>query len=262
LTGSGIVLVVLSVSLFASSIAPYNPLDVRFDGHEPPSAQHWLGTDNLGRDILSRILWGARISILFSVAAATLSLVFGSLLGGSSAYLGRVYDELVSKFLDVMLMLPRLLLLILLVAMFGSNLWSTVLVVGLTQSPVAGKLMRGQVLSLRNREYVTAAVVSGASDWRILVRHILPNAMPILITNGTLQIAEAIMLEAGLSFLGLGDPNVISLGQMLNSAQPYLQIAWWSVLFPGMAIAVIVLAFYLIEEDFNSRTTHRGVSFG
>src|SRR3989442_4380300 len=197
LAGLGIVLVVLSVSLFAASIAPYNPLDVRFEGHEPPSTQHWLGTDNLGRDILSRVLWGARISILFSVVAATLSLVFGSLLGGSSAYLGKVYDELVSKFLDVMLMLPRLLLLILLVAMFGSNLWSTVLVVGLTQSPVAGKLMRGQVLSLRSREYITAAVVSGASDWRILVRHILPNALPILITNGTLQIAEAIMLEAG-----------------------------------------------------------------
>jgi len=207
-----------------------------------------------------KILWGARISILFSVVAATISLVFGSLLGGSSAYLGKAHDELISRFLDVMLMLPRLLLLILLVAMFGSNIWSTMLVVGLTQSPVAGKLMRGQVLSLKNREYVTAAVASGASDWRILVRHVLPNALPILITNSTLQIAEAIMLEAGLSFLGLGDPNVISLGQMLNSAQPYLQIAWWSVLFPGAAIAVIVLASYLIEEDLNSRTAHRAVS--
>jgi peptide/nickel transport system permease protein len=251
--------VMLLLSLVSAHIAPYDPRDIRFDSHQAPSLSHLCGTDNLGRDIFSRILAGIKISLVFAVGASSLSFAIGALLGGSAGYFRGGYDYAVTQFFDVLLMLPRLLLLILVISLFGSNIWRTMLLVGVTMSPITGKLMRAQVLSLAGREYVLAGKSIGASDWRLLLKHVVPNGLPVVLANATLQASNAILLEAGLSFLGLGDPNVITIGQMLSAAQPYVQIAWWSIFFPGVAIAILVLGFHLLGEGLGAPSVSRAV---
>jgi peptide/nickel transport system permease protein len=245
-----ILLGALFVAIFAPQLSRYDPYGLSSEMLQAPSAAHPMGTDHLGRDTMSGIMHGIRLSLLFAVVVAGLSSVFGVVLGAIPGYWGGSVDDIFCRFFDIFLMIPSFFLIILVVAMFGSNIWFTMLIVGLTDWPSNARLVRSQVLSLKTRQFVLAAIGSGGSSLFVLFRHILPNGLYPVVANSALQMGAAILTEAGLSFLGLGDPNQLSLGQILHSAQNHIE-AWWLAFFPGVAIAVLVLAFNLIGDGIN-----------
>ena len=249
--GLGIVLAAVVIALLAPVIAPYPYTEMSNDLLSPPTADHWMGTDHLGRDIFSRVVWGTRVSLLFALGVAALSLVVGGILGAVAGYYGGPVDAVLSRFFEVFLMIPRLFLIILIAALFGTNIGFAIFVVGITIWPSNARITRAQVLTLKERPFVRAARASGANDLRILFRHILPNGIYPVVANSTLQMASAILIEASLSFLGLGDPNQPSWGQMLQTAQSYLQTEWWLAFFPGLAIALLVFGFTLMGDGVN-----------
>jgi peptide/nickel transport system permease protein len=251
-TVSLLALTVVLVFLMAGLLAPFlglpGPTDQIFDLYAGPSIQHPFGTDNLGRDVFSEVVWGTRVSLTFGVVVALISAILGTLIGAASGYFGGLIDDIASRLFEIILAVPGLFVIILIVTLFGSNLLTTMTVVGAWVWPSNARIMRAQVLSGKQRDYVTAATILGASDTRILFRHVIPNSLPPLIANSTLQIGFAIALEAGLSFIGLGDANVISWGQMLNQAQSRYATAWWMAVFPGVAISILVLGFNLVGD--------------
>lgn len=247
LIGTILLLLIVACAIFAPVLSPYDP----FAMSEPlaaPSATHPLGTDQLGHDVLSFILWGARVSLTFALGAAALSIVVGVLLGSLPAYRGGWVDDATSRFVELFLMIPRLFLIITVVAVMGNNIILVVTVVGLTIWPSNAKIMRTQVLTLKRRAYVQAAVVAGSGTAAVLLRHILRNGIAPVIANTTLQMASAVMTEAGLSFLGLSDPNYPSWGQLLNQAQSYLTTAPWLALAPGIALVLLLLALHMVGD--------------
>lgn len=248
--GLGLIALVVVMAL-AAPFYPFGPMDQTNAMLAGPSAQHWLGTDNLGRDIFGRILWGSRVSFLFGFVVAGLSLVVGVLLGAISGYYGGWLDDLLSRFVEIFMMIPSLFLIILIVALFGSNLPFIMLVAGLTLWPSNAKITRAQVLTYKKELYVDAARAAGGNDLDLLAGHILPNCLYPVVANATLQMASAIMLEASLSFLGLGDPNVVSWGQVLKSGQNYITSAPWICISAGAAIFVLVFAFNLVGDGIN-----------
>lgn len=229
----------------------YGPMDQTNAMLVAPGSEHWFGTDNLGRDIFSRLLWGGRVSFLFGLVVAGLSLVVGVLIGAVSGYYGGWLDDLLSRIVEIFMMIPSLFLIILIVAMFGSSLPFIMLVSGLTLWPANAKITRAQVLTYKNELYVDAARAAGGNDFNLLAGHILPNSLYPVIANATLQMASAIMLEASLSFLGLGDPNVVSWGQVLKSGQNYITSAPWICISAGAAIFILVFAFNLVGDGVN-----------
>jgi peptide/nickel transport system permease protein len=247
-TWAGAIILVGAVALaiMAPWIYPGDPLDIDNPTFRPPSREYPMGTDHIGRDVLVMMVWGTRISMLFAFGAAGLSLVVGVLFGGLSGYFGGWLDDLLSRSFEVFIVIPRLFLIILVVAMFGTHLWLAVLVVGLTIWPSNARIMRAQVLSLKNREYVQAATVSGAGHLQVLFEHIVPNGIGPVLANSTLQMAYAVLTEAGLSFLGLGDPNTPSWGRILYAGQNYITSAPWLVIFPGVAIAALLVGLHLL----------------
>ncbi len=248
----GLALLITMVALaILAPLAPYGPFAQSGELLQPPSASHWLGTDNLGRDIWSRVLWGGRVSLLFGAVAAGVSLIVGVLLGSLPGYYGGLVDDAFSRFFEVFLMIPALFLMILIVAIFGSNVYFTMVVVGLTIWPTNAKITRAQVMALKHQGYVQAARAAGASDLLILRDHIIPNGIYPVVANSTLQMASAVIFEASLSFLGLGDPNQVSWGQVLKSGQLYLVSGWWVALFSGLAITLMVFAFNLVGDGIN-----------
>lgn len=251
IVGLGIVLLSVATALLAPVIAPYPHNEMSDQLLSPPSAAHLMGTDNLGRDIFSRVVWGTRVSLLFAIGVAAVSLVVGVVLGAIAGYYGGAIDATLSRTFEVFLMIPRLFLIILIAALFGTSIGFAVFVVGITIWPSNARITRAQVLTLKERPFVRAARASGASDFRILFRHILPNGIYPVVANSTLQMASAILIEASLSFLGLGDPNQPSWGQMLQNAQAYIQTQWWLAFFPGLAIATLVFGFTLIGDGVN-----------
>jgi peptide/nickel transport system permease protein len=248
--GLGLIGLAVIIALTAP-LAPYRPSAQSTDILMGPSRAHWLGTDDLGRDIFSRILWGSRASVLFGVVVAGISLIVGVLLGSLAGYFGGWIDDALSRFFEVFIMIPSLFLIILIVAIFGANLGLIMVVAGLTIWPTNAKLTRAQVLTLKHEGYVDAARAAGAGHAQLLVGHILPNGLYPVIANSALQMAAAIMLEASLSFLGLGDPNIVSWGQILKSGQNYLVLAPWISVFSGIAIFLAVLAFNLVGDGVN-----------
>jgi peptide/nickel transport system permease protein len=254
--GLVIVLIALGVALLAPWLAPYSPYALIGQPLESPSRAHLMGTDQLGRDMLSILTYGTRISLAFGLGVALISLVMGILLGSIPGYFGGVVDDLFSRFFEIFLVIPQFILIITVVALFGNNIVYTMIVVGLTLWPSNAKIARAQVLTLKKRTYVKAARASGASDMRILVRHILPNGLYPLIANSTLQMAYAILLEASLSFLGLGDPNHPSWGQLL-AAGNLRRAAWWLWLFSGVAILFLVLGFNLVGDGIQTALNPR-----
>ena len=254
----GLIILVISTGLAALApvISPYDPFvqsDLLF---LPPSGRHLLGTDNLGRDLLSRIIWGTRVSLLFGAGVSGISLLMGIVLGAIPGYFGGHIDDLFSRFFEIYLMIPTLFLTILVVSIFGANIVFAMVIVGLTLWPSNARITRAQVLSLKSRGYVLAATGAGASHVRIMFRHILPNGIYPVIVNSTLQIRNAILTEASLSFLGLSDPNQVSWGQILNVAQSHIT-AWWLAVFPGIARMMLVLAFSFLGEGVNFVMTPR-----
>jgi peptide/nickel transport system permease protein len=249
--GLGLLVFVLLVACLAPVFAPYDPDALIGNLLEAPSKAHPFGTDNLGRDVFSRIIYGTRISLIIGTVAAMLSGVLGTSMGAIAGYFGGRTDVFLSQVIDVVLMIPSFFLILIVVALLGSSMVHVMVVIGLTSWPGNARLMRAQALSLRARTFVLAARASGESEWQILLRYIIPNGIFPVVSNTTMQVAAAILTEASLSFLGLGDPNVVSWGQMIFSGRTYITSAWWVAALPGLAIVITVAAFYMIGDGLN-----------
>jgi peptide/nickel transport system permease protein len=251
---AGLVAIVLLylVALLAPLIAPFDPIaqgDLVRGSYVGPSAENWLGTDQFARDMLSRIIYGARISLAIGFIAVAIAIVLGSLLGAIAGYLGGWLDSVLMRFTDMVMAFPRLVLLIMIIALFDPSITLIILVLGLTQWPGTARLVRGEVLSLREQEYVQAARALGFGPSRIILRHLIPNVLAPVIVAATLGIGNTIVLEAGLSFLGMGvQPPTPSWGTLVADGRQNLIGAWWVATFPGLAIVVTVLAFNLVGD--------------
>ena len=255
--GLGIVICFVALGLIAPWLAPFKPLDTGPHSFRPPDATYRMGTDDLGRDILSGVLAGTRVSIAVGLLAALTSTLIGVVIGAAAGYYGRTLDDLLMRVTEFFLVIPRFFLVLVMVALFGNSLWYVILVIGILSWPVTARLVRVECLALREKEFVESTRAVGASDLRIILRHILPNAVPPIVVSGSLQIARAILMEAGLSFLGLGDPNQTSWGVMLYNAQRFLRQAWWTAAFPGLAIFFIVMGFNLVGDGLNDALNPR-----
>jgi ABC-type dipeptide/oligopeptide/nickel transport system permease subunit len=248
--GAGIVLFFVLVALFAPLIAGYDPAQVSFTAiRKAPSAAHWLGTDELGRDILSRMVYGARASLLAGMCSVLIALAAGVPFGLLAGYFGGLIDGCISRATEALLSIPFLILAIALAAFLGPSLVNAMIAIGVSAAPLFIRLARGQVLAIKNEDYVQSTRSLGASNTRIILRHILPNVMPALIVQATIMIASAIIAEASLSFLGLGlQPPNPSWGSMLNTAKNFMTQAPWMSIFPGSAIFLVVFGFNLLGD--------------
>ena len=244
--GLCILTVMLVLAIFAPVICPGNPVFSVGVPLQAPGQHFLLGTDYLGRDVWAMLVWGSRVSIIFAFGASVLSLLVGIVLGALSGYIGGWLDDLMCRVFELFYIIPRTFLVILMVAFFGSSISLMVIIVGLTIWPSNAKIMRAQVLTLKRRGYVQAADVAGGTKLSILFRHIVPNGMGPVLSNSVLQMAQAVLTEASLSFLGLGDPNQASWGLILNAGQRNISTAPWLVIAPGIALALLLLAFNLI----------------
>jgi len=248
--GLGIILLFLAIAILAPLLTPYDPIVQSWTAvRKPPSALHWFGTDDLGRDILVRVFYGARASLMAGVISVGIALAIGVPLGLAAGTLGGFFDALISRLTDAMLACPFLILAIALAAFLGPSLGNAMIAIGVTTTPIFVRLTRGQVMAVNVEEYVEAARAIGNPRWRIALVHILPNILPALLVQATLSIAAAIIAEASLSFLGLGQqPPDPSWGSMLNSAQRFLINAPWMAVWPGLAIFLTVLSFNLVGD--------------
>jgi peptide/nickel transport system permease protein len=251
LVGGALVLVLLVLAVLAPAIAPYDPIEVDpARSLEPPGLAHWLGTDDLGRDVFSRVVWGARVSLSVGLISVSIGLLIGVSVGLAAGYLGGVVDLLAMRAIDALLAFPALILAISITAALGPQIQNAMIAIGIVAIPAYTRLTRGQVLSVREREFVTAARTIGAPARRIVLRHILPNIANPLIVQATLSTAFAILAEAALSFLGLGSqPPAPSWGQDINYSQRYLSnLFWWMSAGPGLAIFLAVFAFNFLGD--------------
>jgi peptide/nickel transport system permease protein len=228
---------------------PMTGVDPSISTATGPSAKHWLGTDNLGRDLFTQLLTGARIAFMVGISAAFMSIVFGTLIGMIAGYAGRVTDAALMRFADMIMVMPSLLVVLLLASLFGQlNIWIIVLLIALFRWPGVSRVIRSQTLSLKQRPFIDMARVAGASHMRIIFRHILPNVLPMACLYMTFRVTSAIIVEAALAFLGFGDPNTVSWGMMLQwvwKTGHMFQAPYW-LLPPGICISLITLSFYLI----------------
>jgi peptide/nickel transport system permease protein len=252
--GAVVGLVVLAIflllAIFAPLIAPFDPIATSWSlVRKPPSAQHWFGTDELGRDVLARVIYGTRASLLAGAISVSIALSVGVPLGLISGYRGGFIDALISRITDAMLACPFLILAIALAAFLGPSLGNAMIAIGVSATPVFIRLTRGQVMGVKVEDYVEAARSIGNPPWRVALVHILPNILPALLVQATLSIAAAIIAEAALSFLGLGQqPPAPSWGSMLNAAQRFLTNAPWMAIWPGLAIFLVVLSLNLLGD--------------
>jgi peptide/nickel transport system permease protein len=249
---AGIVVIAtfIVLALFAPLLVPYDPVATSWTlVRKAPSSLHWFGTDDLGRDVFARVVYGARASLSAGIISVGIALGIGVPFGVLSGYRGGFVDALISRITDAMLACPYLILAIALAAFLGPSLGNAMIAIGITTTPVFVRLTRGQVMSVKVEDYVEAARAMGNPPWRIALFHILPNVMPALLVQATLSIAAAIIAEAALSFLGLGQqPPAPSWGSMLNSAQRFLTTAPWMAVWPGLAIFLVVLSFNLVGD--------------
>jgi len=236
------------LALFAPLIAPFSPDEMTDDILKSPSPAHLFGTDHLGRDIFSRVVFGTRISLSVGFVAAGLSALIGIFVGSFSGYYGGFTDSIVSRIIDTFLMIPSFFLILIIVSIFGSNIIYIMLVIGLTTWPANARLMRAEALSLRERTFIMVARSTGESRLRILFGHVIPNGVYPVIANSALQMGGAILTEAALSFLGLGDPNLSSWGKLIYQARPYMTFAPWTIVIPGIFVVMAVLAFSFIGD--------------
>jgi ABC-type dipeptide/oligopeptide/nickel transport system permease subunit len=250
LIGAGIVLTFVLLAVFAPLIAPYDPIKTNFLAiRRPPSELYWLGTDELGRDILSRLLHGARASLAAGVFSVFISVAIGVPVGLIAGWAGGWVDAIISRITDALLACPFLILAIAFAAVLGPSLTNAMIAIGLSAVPIFVRLARGQVIAVRNEDFVEGARAVGLPDPVILARHVAPNVLPPILVQATLTIAEAIIAEASLSFLGLGQqPPSPSWGSMLNAAKNFLEQAPWMSVAPGIAICLVVLGFNLLGD--------------
>ena len=250
MVGLAIVVFFVALALLAPWISPYDPLATSWSAvRKAPSAAHFFGTDEIGRDVLARVIWGARASLMAGVISVCISLALGVPIGLLAGYAGSWTDAVISRLTDAMLACPFLILAIALAAFLGPSLGNAMIAIGISATPIFIRLTRGQVMSVKVEDYVEAARAMGNPPWRIALFHILPNILPALLVQATLSIAAAIIAEAALSFLGLGQqPPAPSWGSMLNAAQRFLTSAPWMAIWPGLAIFLVVLSFNLVGD--------------
>ncbi len=259
LAGCGIVLALFAVSLLAPAIAPYDPgaIDLK-NVLAPPSGEHWFGTDQLGRDVFSRMIWGARISLKVGFVATGLAILIGMVLGAVAGYYGGWIDATIMRFVDVMLCFPTFFLILAVIAFLEPSIWNIMIVIGLTGWMGVTRLVRADFISLRERDFVRAARAAGANDVRIIFMHILPNALASILVAATLGIAGAILTESALSFLGIGvQPPTPSWGNILTAGKDNIDIAWWLSLYPGLAILITVVGYNLLGEGIRDASDPR-----
>ncbi len=250
LLGSGFALVVVAMALFAGVLAPTAPDEQNFDLIETaPSAKAWLGTDRFGRDVLSRVIHGSRISLYVAFLSIGVAMLLGGVLGLVAGYAGGGWDNVISRVMDVFFSIPGLLLAVGIAAMRGPGLNSAVIAIAIVYTPIFARVMRGPVLGEREKEYVEAVRALGAGRWVVVGKHIVPNVISPFIVQGTIGFSQAILIEASLSYLGLGaQPPTPSWGNMLSEGRTYLETAPWISVFPGIAIMLAVLAFNLMGD--------------
>ncbi len=248
-----IILLLLTVTaLIGPVIAPFDPEDLEIGRRATaPNTMYWVGTDELGRDVFSRAVTATRVSLLVGIIAAGVSTLVGILVGSLSGFFGGWLDHILMRITEVFQVVPQFFLAVVLVALFGASVLNIIVAIALLTWPIIARLTRSEFLSLKSRQYVDAAYLGGASNTRLIFREILPNAMGPIIVSATLLVGRAMLTEAGLSFLGLGDPSRISLGVMLYQSRPFVQFAWWAALFPGMMIFLAVLSTNLIGDGLN-----------
>jgi peptide/nickel transport system permease protein len=250
-TASLIIILFLAIlAVFAPYIAPYDPLEINVDNIlQPPSLAHPLGTDLLGRDVLSRMIYASRISLEVSLVAVGLSLMIGVVLGAIAGYFGGWVDLIICRFIDIMLCFPTIFLVLAMVAYLEPSIVTIMVVIGATSWMGLARLVRAEILSLKERDFVLIAKTYGASSLRILFKHLIPNALPPILVSASLGLGQAILIESALSFLGIGvQPPIPSWGNMLIDGKETLEVAWWLSFYPGMAILITVLAFTILGE--------------
>jgi peptide/nickel transport system permease protein len=239
------------IAVVGPLLSPFDPLALRPETLQPPGAPYWFGTDDVGRDILSGVLYGARVSLLVGLLSALGAVVIGVAVGVLAGYCRGRVDAVLMRVTEWVLVVPQFLIVLVVAAIFGADLRLVVAVIAAVSWPTTARLTRAQFLALAEREFVTAARGLGSSDPRIALRQILPNALAPIVVTASLQIPAAILSEASLRFLGLSDPSRLSWGAMLNQAQNFLQQSWWMAFFPGIAIFLTVLSFNLAGEALN-----------
>ena len=248
-----IILLLLTVTaLIGPVIAPFDPEDLEIGRRATaPNSMYWVGTDELGRDVFSRAVTATRVSLLVGIIAAGVSTLVGILVGSLAGFFGGWLDHILMRITEAFQVVPQFFLAVVLVALFGASVLNIIVAIALLTWPIIARLTRSEFLSLKTRQYVDAAYLGGASNTRLIFGEILPNAMGPIIVSATLLVGRAMLTEAGLSFLGLGDPSRISLGVMLYQSRPFVQFAWWAALFPGMMIFLAVLSTNLIGDGLN-----------
>jgi peptide/nickel transport system permease protein len=250
LYGGGLVTLLLMISLMAPWLAPYDPGQIDLTNVlTSPSMKHLFGTDQLGRDVLSRMIWGSRISLKVGFAATGVAIIIGAFLGAISGYYGGWVDSVIMRFVDIMLCFPTFFLILAVIAFLEPSIWNIMIIIGLTGWMGVTRLVRADFITLRERDFVKAAEAIGASDMRIIFLHILPNSMASILVAATLGIAGAILTESALSFLGIGvQPPTPSWGNILTAGKDNIDIAWWLSLYPGLAILITVVGYNLLGE--------------
>lgn len=250
ITGLALVVGLFAVAIFAPWLAPYDPdsIDLK-EVLMPPSQAHLLGTDTLGRDVLSRVIFGSRVSLKVGFVAVGLATLIGLIVGAVAGYYGGWADQLIMRLVDLMLCIPTFFLILAVIAGLGPSISLIMAIIGLTSWMGVARLVRAEFLSLKEREFVTAARALGASDARLILRHMLPNALAPVMVSATLMVAGAILTESALSFLGLGvQPPTPSWGNILTAGKDNIEIAWWLSVFPGLAILITVMSYNLLGE--------------
>ncbi|MFN2398219.1 MAG: ABC transporter permease [Gemmatimonadaceae bacterium] len=249
--------VTLVVALFAPFLATTDPFALSGPTLAPPSPAHLMGTDALGRDLFSGVVYGARTSLLIAGAVGSLAFLCGTGIGMIAGYRGGLLDDLLMRITELFQVLPRFFLVVVAIALFGPGVDRVVLILGLTSWPVLARVVRGEVMTMRHLEFVRAAEATGASEARILWHELLPNVLPRAVVLLGLLFGQVLLVEASLGFLGLGDPNALSWGLLAGQAQGFLRVAWWLALFPGLAITVAVLGLNLLADALSAALAGR-----
>ena len=255
ISGCIIICIFSVIAVLASFLSPYDPSQIDQQNLlVSPSHRHWLGTDSLGRDLLSRLIYGARVSLSIGLIAVGIATLTGLILGALAGYYGGFLDTLIMRLVDIMLCFPTFFLILAVVAILEPSIINIMVIIGLTSWMGSARLIRAEILSLKEREFIQAAIAIGASNLRIITRHLIPNALGPILVNATLGIASAILLESGLSFLGLGvQPPTPSWGNILIEAKSTLGVAWWITVFPGLAILLTILGFNMLAEGLKKK---------
>ena len=248
--GGTLVALVFILSIFAPLIAPYNPSTIDIKNIlVGPNFSHWLGTDDLGRDVLSRMLWGGRISLQVGFVAVGIATLIGIILGSLAGFYGGWIDSLIMRAVDIMLSIPTIFLILAVIAILEPSIINIMIIIGLTSWMEPARLIRAEFITLKEREFVIAAHAIGATDSRIIMKHVLPNGLSPILVSATMGIGGAILVESALSFLGLGvQPPTPSWGSLLSAGKDNIEIAWWLSAFPGLAILITVLGYNLLGE--------------